>query len=314
LTPTSTVYGDGGPAQPASRLSYREGAIPIDLKIDDVTYTIHYRMTSGGSLDSVVAYKGPTSYTLGMAMATSPADGEIILIFPRPVYDRLLFTEPNIPFQGVDGNADVAVDFHSTCDEIFVNVPVKKGQERAKVVASYFPEEAKKLDHSPRLSVLKIINAEDASGNDIEFFTLIKTDAVRCDSTFMKDEKKIHLDIAGRAEDGAPEEGYFSISIPSALLGGNYTVLVDGRPVPFERRPFSDFGSTPFNTVYPDLHEKSSPDSTLIFSYPREARTVDIVGTAVIPEFGSTAAAVAVASIAFALIRLRTSKPQANAP
>lgn len=107
----------------------------------------------------------------------------------------------------------------------------------------------------------------------------ISTNADACSFTPIKEQKKLHVDVTGPKN----EQGVFRIGMPHYFLGGNYTVMVNDNPVEFE---------TAFSPT--------NIDSTIIsFSYDgNTARSIDIIGTSVIPEFGSIAIAVAAASVA----------------
>jgi hypothetical protein len=96
-----------------------------------------------------------------------------------------------------------------------------------------------------------------------EFEIDLVTNALRCDLTLIKEEKKLHIDIAGRAW----EVGYLQITIPHKVLGGNYSLVIDNKTV-------SNFNTT------------SLEDSTIVSTtYDGGAKAIDIIGTTVIPEF-----------------------------
>jgi hypothetical protein len=108
-----------------------------------------------------------------------------------------------------------------------------------------------------------------------ENYIFFDTDAIEYDMLFVPEEKKIHFDIYKRDE---TDKGHFVIIIPHTLLGGNITILVDGKNVNFRESQF-------FN--YADTLENSTTESQLWFNYSSNARSIDIIGTCVMPEFGS---------------------------
>ena len=110
---------------------------------------------------------------------------------------------------------------------------------------------------------------------------------------FSAEEKRLTLLI-----DGAVSENLAEIVVPSNLIGGNLTFYLDGEPVPARVRAGGDIA---FATV-----EFSGGGS----------RTLDIVGTTYLPEFGAASVAVlaaAVAAAAAASRRLGWAAPGAGA-
>lgn len=108
------------------------------------------------------------------------------------------------------------------------------------------------------------------------------TDAIKCDASFSKEEKKIHIDIKGRS--GSDKDGFFRLTVPHDLLGGNYTVLVDSKQIDFKEDTFFTNSNT---DIGPEFAEDQTGirASHLTFSYPANASSIDVIGTTAVPEF-----------------------------
>ncbi|MGI0012677.1 MAG: hypothetical protein ACREBU_04425 [Nitrososphaera sp.] len=106
-----------------------------------------------------------------------------------------------------------------------------------------------------------------AEGN----FTLHSiSNAAVCDFSLLKEEKTLHIDVEHLQHwKFAVPKGYLEVTIPHKLLGGNYTVFFDGNKTD-------------------DFRSNTGTNSTVItIEYPPGAHSIDIVGTTVIPEFGT---------------------------
>lgn len=99
---------------------------------------------------------------------------------------------------------------------------------------------------------------------------------------FSAEEKRLTLLI-----DGALSENLAEIVVPSNLIGGNLTFYLDGEPIPARVRTGGDIA---FATV-----EFSGGGS----------RTLDVVGTTYLPEFGAASVAVLAAAVAAAAVAAR---------
>lgn len=99
---------------------------------------------------------------------------------------------------------------------------------------------------------------------------------------FSAEEKRLTLLI-----DGAVSENLAEIVVPSNLIGGNLTFYLDGEPIPARVRTGGDIA---FATV-----EFSGGGS----------RTLDVVGTTYLPEFGAASVAVLAAAVAAAAVAAR---------
>lgn len=112
------------------------------------------------------------------------------------------------------------------------------------------------------------------------------TNAAACDLSLIKEEKRLHIDV----ENGDGAQGFVKITVPHVLLGGNYTVLVDGRP-------HDDYGTS---------YDGQSDASVFSINYDRRSSSIDIVGTTVIPEFGLAGLAVILSALLLASLGLRS--------
>ena len=102
--------------------------------------------------------------------------------------------------------------------------------------------------------IIKLVIANATPGTQIDIAQLIT-------------QKKIFYNLTGITDTW----GMSNITIPNEMLGGTYTVKIDG-------------GAPHTFTVYP-----GAENTTLYFTYYQSAHTVEIQGTTVIPEFPSTA-------------------------
>ncbi len=263
-------YVMDGPSKPESLSS------TIDVEVGNKTYLLAYQMTNGGSITDIRI--NPEIQNV-LVSVTSPADGYLSLIFPRGLYDALSFTDhgPAVFVDGIPENPDL----FTSCDQISMRIPIKAGTTEVEfVVADILMVHSH--PYPPRLDFKKTFVEEGE-----KFSIRLITDATRCDTFFIKEEKKIHIDIEGGNE-VAGEQGYFRITIPHDLLNGSYTVLADGKPVSFTEEQF-------FTKNYTEIEVESAVGddftpvkaSHLVFNYPKDAMSIDVIGTTVIPEFGS---------------------------
>jgi hypothetical protein len=111
-----------------------------------------------------------------------------------------------------------------------------------------------------------------------EFGLEARLNADSCNFSFTQSERKLHADLSGQES-----PGYFEITLPHRFLGGDYAVLLDG------------VATTSFNTTYSPGQEDST---TIALIYDAEnVKSIDIIGTTAIPEFGWFAAVILAASL-----------------
>jgi hypothetical protein len=248
-------------------LAFAQTNDAIEIQVGSKSYLLKYDMSNGGTVNGI------SVQALNLIMnVTSPSDSNLHLTFPRELYDSLNFTEHGEPMIVVnDKIMDAPPQIASSCEQISMNINLPAG---AKKVELAYADILMEHTHSypEKIELVKKIGIENQTFN-----LRLLTDAKRCDTSFVKEEKTIHVDIKGRTEIATSDAGYFEITIPHDLLGGNYTVLVDGKQVSFSEEPY---GNVAF---YPD----GTPVSRLVLNYPVNASRIDIVGTKVMPEFST---------------------------
>jgi hypothetical protein len=262
----------------------------IEVQIGNKTYPLSYDTTNGTSIINITA---PFSPSLKVTV-DAPSDGLLSLTFPRELYDALSFTDHEVVVF-VD---EIPVDFQmlaQNCSDTELRFPIGAGSEEIEIVYSDILG-SHTHPFPPRLDLIKRITVQEG-----QFSVRIVTDALRCDVSFMKEEKKIHVDIRGRDEFSDIGEGHFRLTVPHGLLGGNYTVLVDGEQTNFTENQF-------FTKNYTDIVVESAIQddftpikaSHISFNYSKDATSIDVIGTTAIPEFSSSfvVATAAVAAIA----------------
>lgn len=139
-------------------------------------------------------------------------------------------------------------------------------------------------------------NAQE-KGTDHQFEIGISTNAKICSVAtleIIQDAKRLHVFLDGFPAE-SPEPRFLSIAIPSKLLAGNYTVLLDGNITSFHLETLD--GDLFAHDLSPGS-ENSEKWNLISLDYTSQAREIQILGTVAIPEFGS----VAVVSIAAAVM------------
>jgi|YelNatPaOPRAMG01_1025707.scaffolds.fasta_scaffold24307_1 hypothetical protein len=102
----------------------------------------------------------------------------------------------------------------------------------------------------------------DVSWEGTTWHVEVTSNSTVTDFNFSQPDMQISFKVSG----AEGTTGFCNVTIPNALLGGPYTVLVDDSPVPF----------TPTS---------NNTHSFIYFAYNHSEHTVKIVGTTVIPEF-----------------------------
>lgn len=170
-----------------------------------------------------------------------------------PVQDYVIVLIDSLEYRGAARILD------STCQQIVMEI--------------VFPEDTRNID------LLRVEPVSDIQTVPEEVFITpfifaegesfrlgVVTDSDFCNFSFIKEEKKLHVDIA------AERDGVFQITIPERLLGGNYTVLIDGKTI-------DDF------TIASSDQEGSN---VIKVTFKESSSSIDIIGTSVIPEFSVT--------------------------
>lgn len=114
-----------------------------------------------------------------------------------------------------------------------------------------------------------------------------------------QEERKLVVKLSKTS--GESELSFIHLTFPHTVLSGNFLVSMD-----------QGKSQQPFFTVTNETH------SRLIIEYEPGDRTIEIVGTTVIPEFGSASILLAVAAITFALVlgwrRFSTTRARLDSP
>jgi hypothetical protein len=258
------------------------GLQPIDVQVGNKTYSLYYSFSNGGSIieakaDSMQPYGGEL-----YAYIKSPTNGYMDIVIPRELHDVIGFTDHHNLAVFVDDNAMYAtiLDNMTSCDQISFRIPIRANSESIDVATGDILS-VHSHPYPPKLSVTKNISVEGQ-----QFQLPIFTHAAKCDISFSKEEKKLHIDIDGRA--GENNTGYFTISIPPRLLSGNLTVVVDGKP---------PNNLQIYKSALLGLNGEDPNNATITFNYDSGAKSIDIMGTSAIPEFSSSSSLAIMAGI-----------------
>jgi hypothetical protein len=280
------IVGDGVPYNPSCPAEKQE-ITTVYVNIGNDTYPLGYYMSNRGDIEAVSAAEGLALTTIFARSANDiedSADYYLDLIFPREFYDALALTGHD-PVAFVDGN-DVSVEFIeslTSCDQIAIRIqPIQANTEELELT---FEMPLVYPPPPPRIDLVKNISIEEKDGEQ-NFSIRMVTDAVKCDASFSKEEKKIHIDIKGN---GSDKGGFFRLTVPHDLLGGNYTVLIDSKQVDFKEDTFFTNSNTDIVAEFVE-DPRGVKASHLTFNYPANASTIDVVGTTAAPEFGSVVA------------------------
>jgi hypothetical protein len=247
---------------------------PLDLKwssyslrIGERTYEIIYSI-EGGSVRNIT---GAIDLDTLSIIISSRADGLLTMRVPVGVISEFGSGPAADPEVFIDTIPAVYTNhgFEECSEELAI--PFIAGTEEIEIVRGWLlgsdpsskPVEASVFDSK---AVFKVEGEE--------FDLPIRLNALDCELSFHQEEKRIHLDVVG----SGGEDSIFQITIPHRFLGGNYTVLAVGKPIPFE------------SEYHPSVTGQDS--STISFRFNSEQTSIDIVGSTAIPEFWTGAAAV----------------------
>ena len=222
------------------------------LNVGDRTYEVQYSIT-GGSVQTITADVELAIIVVGIS---TDSNGRLLLRLPFVLaYPELItFT---------DGIEAIVTTEYEVC-QIRASVEFEAGTEEIEFVRPGMPNypdsELGPLQRS--FSTTVPITAERE-----EFGLQARLNADSCNFTFMQSEMRLHADLSGQES-----PGYFEITLPHRFLGGDYAVLIGGVP------------ATGFNMTYNPGQEDST---TIALQYDAETvKSIDIIGTTAIPEFG----------------------------
>jgi hypothetical protein len=258
------------------------GLQSINVQVVNKTYSLYYSFSNDGSVieakaDSMQPYGGEL-----YASIKSPTNGYMDIVISRELYDVIGFTDhPNLTVFVDDNVIDANIlDNMTSCDQISFRIPIRANSESIDVATGDILS-VHSHSYPPKLPITKNISVEGQ-----QFQLPIFTHAARCDISFSIEEKKLHIDIDGRA--GENDTGFFSISVPPRLLSGNLTVMVDGKP---------PNNLQIYKPLLLGLHGEDPNNATISFNYSSGAKSIDIMGTSAVPEFSSLSSLAIMAEI-----------------
>jgi hypothetical protein len=223
-----------------------------------------------GKLREIIVSEETASMLLSVDVST---DGKLILQIPRELIDRIANIGELVVF--VD---EVPADYReldSSCDYRTIAINLEAGTETIELVGSFIIGQGYN-DPTRSYSTLNVI-IDGSKNHPVQTFT---TDLI-CNWEFVKEEKKfiLHSDNLTRIE----------ITLPNELLGGPYSVFIDGKQI-------SNFNQT----------DNENRSSTFLIESEKPVRTIEVIGTTAVPEFGSYLAMAMVAmSIGGAIVATR---------
>jgi hypothetical protein len=209
---------------------------------------------------------------LSMVIGIEGMDGgdQIDITFPTELLD-LAFTG-HAPELYVDGTLKKFEISNMTCDFITMRFQADNSMEQI-----YFVAGDALGDHvHPRPQIFQPATILRVGDEIIELFP--ELDSRICNYELDTEAKAIIFDLERATE---RDTSTFAINIPDNFLGGNYTILADGQTI----NHTAEFIS------YANTYPLSFQNYTRVtFEYNSNATSLEIVGTRVIPEFGSTLA------------------------
>lgn len=230
---------------------------------NDKQHDISYRITGADVNNILVSFQ-----KLRFELSSSNSDGELFFAIPRSLITSIhheswyegfyegFFAESDSDMLSV-GVIDV------TCDAFVMSVKFPKGTTAINIHHPHLPGYSNQPLPPDGYIIYEIITV----GNE-DFFIPLRTNSYGCDLHLLQNEKRIHVNIDSVSKRWDGEKGYFEISLPERLLRGNFTILVDGEEIAFQQEP--------------DIINNST---TIKFQYDDDAKSIDIIGTEIIPEF-----------------------------
>lgn len=227
------------------------------------TYLVQYSLDHG-TIQSITA----DNHNLFLKLnSTESGNGNLTLVLPMDLASKLFGPGATTgPIQDFIGAFVDAIDLtsklqvNSTCDSVVLKVGIVPGASDVVFSGSYMAGGGGENSSSDvRVRVTPILVAD---GKQFKIDTF--TDSTACVFSLDKSKKDLHIAIQSPND----SQGYMKLAIPHELLGGNYTVLIDGKP------------STVYNITAADANITS-----IETRYDPSAKSIDIIGTSVIPEF-----------------------------
>lgn len=244
-----------------------------DLPAQGIKYS-----TTAGEVTKVAADEDLLTVTITVRTI---GDGFFQILFPREFMTSFFkLGSASGPYYGievfVDGvglynNPTVVAD----CNFATFRFPIDAGTETIEFVGTFVPAD---LPPSPTPERYMFLH-EGAAANGATFRIRVATNAESCNLSLIESEKRLHVSLAVTSD----KQGFLELTLPHYVLGGNYTVLIDGKPTNDHNATFVRYGDPRY--YLPEI----SGDATIItLEYDgSNTKSIDIVGTSVIPEFGT---------------------------
>lgn|SRR5574341_1570967 len=235
----------------------------VALEVDGVTYDIPYSAEKSKIVNATANWEKRTL----IFDFDAPANG-IVMQLPRDVVDQMA----NINVLLIMDDNDKLAEYKEEkvdCDTRTISVTFNNDASGMRIIGSFLrsPDEPKP-DANLELDV------------DGKLFKLTtSSDSRVCDWRFIKEERKLEIDIQGGS--------HLQVITANELIGRPYTVLADGKSVDYKMHNASDFYSS-IATTY------------------ENASTISIIGTTGIPEFPISVLVAALAMVStITLLQLR---------
>jgi hypothetical protein len=246
--------------------SFAQEESSFPLEVDGVTYDVPYTAEKGKVVNATALWEKRT-----LIFEFDPPTKEIALHLPRDVVDDMA----NINVLLIFDDKNKIVEYEDTvvdCNTRIVSMNFENDASGMQIVGSFL----RSADEPKRDANLEL----DVDG---KLYKLTSTSDSRvCDWRFIKEEKKLEIDIQGGSR--------LQVIAANELIGRPYTVLVDGKSVDFKMHNASDFYSS-ISTTY------------------ENANTISVIGTTGIPEFPISIMVAALAMIStITLFQLRKMK------
>jgi YVTN family beta-propeller protein len=247
---TREIVGDCGKTY---RVSYAitDGAATVnDLKADPAVLSLSISLAAGNGTSAGAARNGTLSITMPQRLIHDEKSGAL----SDPV--GFIDEEP----------VEIAVR-NITEYDITMDIDFPAGSKKIEVVGSYYPE------YPPYTNMIDV-NVEGKQ------FTVHTYSAPICSYEFSAEQKKLIIHSDNTAG--------FAATFPKELLGGPYSVFLDGKQQLYGIDYTPRYGGP--------VNENATTISISMEPY-RRANTIEIVGTTSIPEFSSFSMMIAAAAM-----------------
>lgn len=250
-------------------------------------YEIEYEFSNNATAATITEIQA-REYVIEFLLSDATEDGFLRIWLPMALVKEIFSFDDTSPTHQyisifIDGEDLDPETVSADCEAIAMEIPLFEGSQTIELVGSIpLPGMNRTMEKNENIFITPAIEAEGKT-----FQLDMVTNATACDISLVKEEKRLHIDVE-TGESSA--QGFAKITVPHALLGGNYTVFVDGLPY------------TDYNTTY----DEEANRSMFSINYDGRASSIDIVGTTVAPEFGLAGLAAAMPVLLLAYLGLRS--------